>query len=65
MLFQRTLYVPHPCIKQHLHYTINQQMHINTIFLSRIIQQVSVASLTITRVSYKNTNNIQTIAQNV
>jgi len=40
-------------------------MHINTIFLSYIIQKISVASLTITRVSYKNTNNIQTIAQNV
>jgi len=40
-------------------------MRINTIFLSYIIQQVSAVSLTITRVSYKNINNIQTIAQNV
>ena len=30
-------------------------MHINTIYLSYIIQQVSVVSLKITRLSYKNT----------
>ena len=48
-------------------YVTNEQIHIDKICLSYIstYQQVSVASATIIGVSYRNTNNIQTVAQNV
>jgi len=48
-------------------YVTNQQIHIDKICLSyiSIYQHVSVTSATIIRLSYKNTNNIPTVAQNV
>jgi len=50
--------------EQYYIHEINQHMHINKICLLyiTIYQHVLVTSGTTTRVSYKNTNNIHTVA---